>query len=82
MSFSNGLPPSSINKVSENTDCKLHTLHLNCRRCEWKFVMKKVLRFVLYNVSLGHIDKHKLIKKYGLCLITLKLNRYHSFTRR
>lgn len=44
--------------------------------------IKKVLRFVLYNVSLGHIDKHKLIKKYGLGLITLKLNRYHSFTRR
>ena len=80
--FSNGLPPSSIKKVSENTDCKLHTLHSNCRRYEWKFVMNKVSRFVLYNVSVGHIDKHKLIKKYGLGLVTLKLNRYHSFTLR
>lgn len=44
--------------------------------------LTKVLRFVLYSVSLGHIDKHKLRKKYGLGLITLKLNRYHSFTRR
>lgn len=33
--------------------------------------MNKVLRFVLYNVSLRHIDKQKLIKKYGLGLSIL-----------